>query len=231
MPKCIVQLTVFPDNRRAADVRAGVQVEVITVAWMIVEAAIAIGAGVVARSVLLTAFGLDSVIELFTGGALLWRLTTEARGGTLERAERAENRAAWITGIGLALLCLYIVATAVFSIVSGAKPEGSPVGIGLAAAALLIMPWLVWRKRDIAARINSPALRADAACSLTCAYMAGVLLVGVALTTVFGLWWADGVAALALLYWIVPEAREALGAARSGRGGCLCGDAHCEGKS
>jgi divalent metal cation (Fe/Co/Zn/Cd) transporter len=226
-----MQLTVFPNHRRAADIRAGVQVEVVTVAWMIVEAAIAMGAGVAARSVLLTAFGFDSVIELFTGGALLWRLTTEARGGALERVERAENRAAWITGIGLALLCLYIAATAVVSFVSGAKPEGSPVGIGLAAAALLIMPWLVWRKRDVAARINSPALRADAACSLTCAYMAGVLLVGVALTTVFGFWWADSVAALALLYWIVPEAREALEAARSGRGGCGCRDADCEGEA
>jgi divalent metal cation (Fe/Co/Zn/Cd) transporter len=220
-------LTIAP-VKRAADVRAGVQVEVITVAWMIVEAVIAIGAGIVARSVLLTAFGFDSVIELVTGGALLWRLTTEARRGSLERVERAENRAAWITGIALVLLCVYIVATAVLGFVSGSKAEGSPVGIGLAVAALLIMPWLVWRKRDIAERIDSAALRGDAACSLTCAYMAGALLVGVALTTLLGWWWADGLAALALLYWIVPEAREALEAARSGRGGCGCGDEACE---
>lgn len=203
------------------------RVEVITVAWMIVEAAIAIGAGILARSVLLTAFGLDSVIELVTGGALLWRLATEARRGSLERVERAENRAAWIVGIGLILLCVYIVGTAVLSFVTGSKAEGSVVGIGLALSALIIMPWLVWRKRSIAAKIQSGALRADAACSLTCAYMAGALLAGVALTTVLGWWWADGVAACALLYWIVPEAREALEAARSGRGGCGCGDESC----
>ena len=193
---------------------------------MIVEAVIAIGAGILARSVLLTAFGLDSVIELVTGGALLWRLTAEARRGSLERVERAENRAAWITGIGLVLLCVYIVGTAMLSFISGSKADGSIVGIGLAVMALVIMPWLVWRKRDIAARIDSSALRADAACSLTCAYMAGAMLIGVALTTAFGWWWADGVAALALLYWIVPEAREALEGARAGRGGCGCGGDH-----
>jgi len=186
-------LTIVPLRRvrRAADVRAGVHVEIFTVVWMIVEAVIAIGAGVLARRVLLMAFGLDSVIQLVTGGALLWRLTTEARGGSLERVERAENRAAWITGIGLVLLCVYIVGTAVLSFVSGSKAEGSVVGIGLAVAALVIMPWLVWRKRDIADRIKSSALRADAACSLTCAYMAGALLVGVAFMTLFGWWWAD----------------------------------------
>src|SRR5947209_7313069 len=221
-------LTITP-LKRAADVRAGVQIEVITVAWMILEAVVAIGAGILARSVLLTAFGLDSVIELVTGGALLWRLITEARRGSLERVERAENRAAWVTGIGLVLLCLYIVATAVLSFISGSKAEGSVVGIGLALAALTVMPWLVWRKRDIAGRIDSSALRADAACSLTCAYMAAALLIGVVFTTLFGWWWADGIAALALLYWIVPEAREVLEAARSGRGGCGCGDDACGG--
>jgi hypothetical protein len=86
---------------------------------MIVEAAIALGAGILARSVLLTAFGLDSVIELVTGGALLWRLTTEARRGSLERVKRAENRAAWIVGLGLILLCVYIVGTAMLSFVTG----------------------------------------------------------------------------------------------------------------
>jgi len=220
-------LSITPPTR-AADLRAGVNVEIITVAWMIVEAAVAIAAGIVARSVLLTAFGLDSVIELVSGGALLWRLTVEARRGSLARVERAENRAAWITVIALLLLCIYIVATSVLSLFAHAKPEGSLVGIGLAIAALIIMPWLVWRKRSIAAKISSRALRGDAACSLTCAQMAGALLIGVALNTVFGWWWADAVAALGLLYWIVPEAREALKGARSGRGGCGCSDEGCE---
>ncbi len=196
----------------------------VTVVWMVVEAVVAIGAGVLAASVLLTAFGIDSVIEFVTGGALLWRLGTEARGGDLARVERAENRAAWVTGTGLVALCVYVVASVAFGLFTHARPEGSPVGIGLSVAALIVMPILAWRKRTIAARIDSAALRGDAACSITCAYMAGALLVGLALNAAFHWWWADSVAALGLLYWLVPEAREALEGARAGRSGCSCGD-------
>ena len=218
-----------PSSRaaRARAIRAGVRVEQITVGWMALEAAVAIGAGVLAHSVLLTAFGLDSVIELITGGVLLWRLSTEARGGTLERVERAENRAAWVTGIALLLLCLYIVASAGVSLWTHRQPESAPVGIALALVALVGMPLLARRKRAIATRIDSAALRGDAACSITCAYMAGTLLVGLVLTAVLGWWWADSVAALALLYWLQREAREALAGARAGRGGCRCGEGAC----
>ncbi len=205
---------------RMRQVRAGVQVELVTIAWMLIEAAVALGAGIVARSVLLTAFGLDSVIELVTGGVLL--------GGSLERVEQAEVRATWVTGISLALLCLYVVATSALSLLTRTHAERSPVGIGLASAALLIMPLLAWRKRAIAERIGSAALRGDAACSVTCAYMAGTLLVGLVLNAVLGWWWADGVAALALLYWLIPETREALENARAGRAGCGCDDPACE---
>ncbi len=220
-------LTLAPIRRRA-DVRAGVRVEVVTIAWMTVEAMVAITAGVLARSVLLTAFGIDSVIELVSGGALLWRLMTEARGHSLQRVERAENRAAWIAGIGLVALCVYIVVTSGVSLWQHNHPDASVAGIGLALVALVLMPVLVWQKRKIAARIGSAALRADAACSLTCAYMAATLLAGLAVTATLGWWWADAVAAIALLYWIVPEAREALEGARAGRGGCSCGDSSCE---
>lgn len=208
-------------------VRAGVRVEVATVVWMLIEGAVALGAGIAARSILLTAFGLDSVIELVAGGILLWRLTTQARGRSLERVERAENRAAWVTGIALSLLCAYVTGAAAVGLLTRTKPESAPVGVVLALLALVIMPILVWRKRHIAARIDSAALRADAACSLTCAYLAAALLVGVALNLAFGWWWADAAASFALLYWLVPEARESLAGARTGRGGCGCGEDHC----
>jgi divalent metal cation (Fe/Co/Zn/Cd) transporter len=214
--------------QRKADVRAGVRIEIVTVAWMTLEAVVAIAAGVLARSVLLTAFGFDSVIELVSGEALLWRLTTEARGRSLTRVERAENRAAWIAGIGLVLLCVYIVATSALSLWFPNHPDRSPVGIGLAVVALILMPLLVWQKRRIAGRINSSALHADAACSLTCAYMAATLLVGLTLTALFGWWWTDALSALALLSWIVREAREALEGARAGRTACGCGDPSCD---
>jgi divalent metal cation (Fe/Co/Zn/Cd) transporter len=211
-----------PPSPRAAAVRAGVRVEMVTVAWMTVEAIVAIGAGVLARSVLLTAFGIDSVIELVSGGVLLWRLATEVQGRSLERVARAENRAAWMTGISLALLCVYVVVSALASLLTQTRPEASLVGIALALVAVVGMPVLAWRKRAIAARIGSVALRGDAACSITCAYMAGTLLVGLALNALFGWWWADSLAALGLLYWLGREAREALAGARAGRGGCGC---------
>jgi divalent metal cation (Fe/Co/Zn/Cd) transporter len=214
-------------GRRDGQVRAGIRVEVVTIAWMVVEATVAIGAGVLARSVLLTAFGIDSVIELVSGGVLLWRLLVEAAGVSLERVERAENRAAWVTGIALVLLCVYVVAMAVLAVVTRTRAETSVVGIGLAVVAVVGMPVLARTKRQIATQIGSAALRGDAACSITCAYMAGTLLVGLLLNALFGWWWADSLAALAQVYWLVPEAREALEGARAGRGGCGCGDEHC----
>ena len=212
---------------RAEDVRAGVQIEVLTIVWMTIEAVVAIGAGMLARSVLLTAFGIDSVIELVTGGVLLWRLLTEARGRGLAHIEQAEHRAAWVTGIALVLLCLYIVVSAAAGLLTRTEPNGSIAGIVIALAALIGMPMLARRKRRIAARINSAALRGDAACSMTCSYMAGTLLVGLVLNALLKWWWMDSLAAFALLYWLTREAREALAGARAGRGGCSCGDASC----
>jgi len=209
-------------------IRAGVRIEIVTVGWMTVEAIVALTAGLLARSVLLTAFGIDSVIELVTGGVLLWRLSTEARGGSLRRVERAEVRAAWVTGVGLVLLSLYIVASVGAGLWTRSRPESAPIGITLALVAVVGMPLRARRKRAIAARIDSAALRGDAACSMTCAYMAATLLVGLVLTAAFGWWWAEDVAALGFLYWLIGEAREALEGARAGRGGCGCGDPGCE---
>jgi divalent metal cation (Fe/Co/Zn/Cd) transporter len=202
-------------------------VEQVTIGWMLVEAAVAIGAGVLAHSVLLTAFGIDSVIELAAGGVLLWRLLAEARGGTLARVERAEVRAAWVTGVALLLLCLYVVLSAAAALLTRTEPDRSYAGIAIAVAAVIGMPILAWRKRQIAEQLGSAALRGDAACSITCAYMAGTLLFGLVVTAAFSWWWADSVAALALLYWLGHEAREALEGARAGRGACGCGDPAC----
>jgi len=101
-------------------------------------------------------------------------------------------------------------------------------GLGLALAAVIAMPLLARAKRGVAARIESAALRGDAACSLTCAALAGALLAGLALHLAFGWWWAQPVASLGFLYWLVPEARSALAAARHGRMAC-CEDAACGG--
>ena len=210
------------DGRRG-DVRAGVRIEVVTVVWMLAEAAVALAAGMLAGSVLLTAFGVDSIIELVAGGVLLWRLVTEARGGSLERVERAERRAAWVTATALILLCIYVVVTAGLGLASRTHPAESLSGIGVSAAAIVVMPLLAVRKRRLAKRLGSSALRGDATCSATCAYLAGTVLLGLFLQATLGWWWADSVAALALLFWLGREAQEAVANARSGASACSCG--------
>jgi divalent metal cation (Fe/Co/Zn/Cd) transporter len=204
------------DAPRAADVRAGVRVELFSLVWMVVEAAVSIGAGVLAHSVLLTAFGIDSVIEIVTGAIVLWRLLVESRGADVERVERAEHRASWVTGIALALLCVYVFVTAVIDLATGSAPESSLVGIVMAVAALIVMPWLARTKWRIASRLDSASLRGDAASSLTCGYMAGTVLLGLGLHATLHVGWVEDVAALAFLYWLVQETRETLEEARGG---------------
>jgi divalent metal cation (Fe/Co/Zn/Cd) transporter len=195
--------------------RAGVRLEVITVVWMAFEAVLAIGAGIAARSVLLTAFGFDSVIELVSGVTLLWWLSARARGSGATRVEGMERRATQISAVLLVLLCGYLVFVGVGGLVLRLQPEGSVLGVAVAAVAVVVMPVLAWRKHVANVAIGSPALRADIAETLTCAYMAAATLAGTALNLIAGLWWAEYVAALALLVFIVMETREAVEAARS----------------
>jgi divalent metal cation (Fe/Co/Zn/Cd) transporter len=194
---------------------------------MVLEAILSLGAGLAAHSLLLVAFGLDSVIELVSGGILLWRLTVQARGTSLEPVERAERRAAWVVALALGGLILYVVGSSGVALFTQARPETSLLGLVVAAMAVIGMPLLAWRKRQIAAHLDSAALRGDAACSMTCAAIAATLLVGLAVTTLFGWWWAESVAALAFLFWLVPEAREAWTGARTGKAACQCSDETC----
>jgi len=203
---------------RATAARSGVHLEGLSVAWMVAEAALAIGAGVVARSVLLTAFGFDSIIELLSGGVLLWRLSVEHRGGDLETVERTEVRATQASAVLLIALCLYVVGTAAAGVLLRVEPERSALGIGVAAAALVVMPLLARGKRRVNQVMKSAALRADVAETVTCAYMAATVLVGLVLHALVGWWWAEYVAAAGLLYWLIGEAREAWEAVREGRG-------------
>jgi divalent metal cation (Fe/Co/Zn/Cd) transporter len=196
-----------------------VRIEVFTVVWMVVEAAVSLGAGIVAGSILLTAFGLDSVIELISGSVLVWRLSVEAGGGSTELVERVERIATWVVAVTLALLCVYVLVSSIYGLATHAKPQGSPLGIAVSLAALIIMPYLAVRKRRIAARIDSEALAGDAAESITCAYMAGTVLVGLILNALAGWWWAEDVAALVFLFWLGRETWEAFQEAReSGEG-------------
>lgn len=201
------------DVTRAAAVRRGVKVEVATVGWMVVEAVIAMGAGVAAKSVLLTAFGFDSVVELLSGIVLLQLLATEAGGADTGRVRRLERTTTRISAVLLVLLCVYVVLTSIAGLVMGLKPDTSFVGLAVATAALIAMPLLARAKSGVNRVIHSASLRADIAETISCAYLAAVTLAGLGLSMLFGWWWAQYVAAFAFLIWLVPETREAIEAA------------------
>jgi divalent metal cation (Fe/Co/Zn/Cd) transporter len=201
---------------RGIAIERGIRLEILTIAWMAVEALLAIGAGIAARSVLLTAFGFDSVIELLSGIVLWRRLNFEAKGRSQDGIERMERTAARISGVLLILLCAYIVATSLGGLLIGLKPEGSILGIAVSAAALVVMPLLALAKRRANREIGSASLRADIAETITCAYLAAITLIGIALSSLLGFWWLQYIAAVALLIWLVPETREALEAAAGG---------------
>jgi divalent metal cation (Fe/Co/Zn/Cd) transporter len=200
---------------RTATLRQARLAEGLTLGWMVIEFAIAVGAGIAARSVALTAFGFDSGIELFTAAVVLRRLlerTADEERGELVDGERLASR---LIGYALYVLIGYIVVSTAASLILRIEPSPSPVGIGLSIASVLIM-WGLWRWRlRLADELGSPALRGDAACSVVCLYMAAATLAGLLLNQLFGLWWADPLAALVLIWWIRGEAGEAVEASRA----------------
>ncbi|HVB20772.1 MAG TPA: cation transporter [Ktedonobacteraceae bacterium] len=220
-------IPVYTQERRAKQVRLGIWIELVTIVWMVIEASVALITGFLTHSVSLQGFGIDSIIELIAGSILLWRLGLEQRGGSIETVEQAERRAAWVTAISLFALAVYIVGDSALALLTQNRSQPSWWGIGLAIAAAIVMPLLWQGKLRIAKRIGSAALKADAACSVTCAYMSITLLIGLTLNGLLGWWWADPLAALALVYFIVREGREALHEARTGET-CHCGEDGCE---
>ncbi len=201
------------DVTRVAAVRRGVRIEIVTVGWMVAEAVIAVGAGIAAKSVLLTAFGIDSVVELLSGIVLLQLLATEARGAAIDRVARLERKTTYISAVLLVLLCAYIVVTSLVGLVIGLRPDASALGVAVAVAALIAMPVLARAKSGVNGVIHSASLRADIAETISCAYLAAVTLAGLGLSMLFGWWWVQYIAAFALLIWLVPETREAIEAA------------------
>ena len=178
--------------------------QALTIAWMVIEGAVAIGAGIAARSLALTAFGLDSMVELVSSAVVLRQL--------LDPAVRSDRRAARFVGWALAALVVYIAVGALASFAGGVRAEPSAAGLAITAAAVVVMS-VLWRWRlALADRLGSAALRADAGCSQVCLWLSVITLAGVALDRLFGWWWADPLAALALTWWIAREAREALSA-------------------
>ncbi len=179
-----------------------------TLAYNVLEAGVAIWAGSAAGSIALLGFGLDSVIECAAAAVLLWRLGVELRGGAKERVELAERWSHRFVGVTFLALAVYVVTESVVTLVRGEHPGVSVVGIVLAAVSLVVMPLLAWAKLRTARRLGSGALEAEAKETLACAYLSFTLLVGLALNAGAGWWWADPVAALAMVPWLVREGVE-----------------------
>ena len=193
---------------RSGQVRRAFRFEWLTAAWMLIEAAVAIGAGISARSLSLIAFGADSLIELASAGVLLWRLTIELRDGE-EFSEAVECRASKVAGTLLFALAMYVVVSAAYGLWRHEGQDFSTPGLVLAIVAIPIMWFLAKAKIRLADQIGSRALRADAVESVTCGYLSGVLVLGLLAQLSFGLWWIDSATSLAIVGLLIKEGREA----------------------
>jgi divalent metal cation (Fe/Co/Zn/Cd) transporter len=209
-PPPLVLPTRFAQSReRQALIRQAFWLEWLTIGWMTVEAVVAIAAGVMAGSLVLTAFGLDSLIELASAGVLIWRLTVELRRG--ERfSEEAERTASRIAGGLLFALAAYVTIGAAWSFWTRAGESFSWPGFIVALIAIPSMRYLAHQKIAVAERLGSRALRGDAMEAVTCGWLSFVVVFSLAAQWAVGAWWIDGVASLAIVWLLVKEGRDAL---------------------
>lgn len=201
---------------RARLQRRGVLLEWFTVTWNVVEAAVAITAGVVASSVALLGFGIDSGIEVVAASALLWRFRKAGADATEREHGAAETRALYIVSATFFVLAIYIGFEGISALVSSEEPDTSTVGVVLALVSLVVMPTLAYAKQRTGRALASRALEADAVETWVCAYLSLALLAGVGLYAAFGWWWADPVGALLMLPVILWQGWETFEEARDG---------------
>ena len=212
------QAIVLEQDNRASQVKRGRRLEYFTIIYNSLEGIIAIVAGVVAGSIALVGFGFDSLIEVTSGVALLWRLHSDADESRRERMESVTLR---IVGICFILLALYVSYASIKSLVRHEAPNESRPGIILAIVSLIVMPLLVRAKRRVARSISSKALMADSKQTEQCTYLSAILLGGLLLNALVGWWWADPVAAIVMVPIIVKEGIEGL------RGETCCDEGDC----
>jgi divalent metal cation (Fe/Co/Zn/Cd) transporter len=178
---------------------------------MAIEGLVAIAAGIVAGSIALIGFGIDSAIEGLASVVIVWRFT-----GSRTLSHRAEERAQKLVAVQFFILAPYVAVEAIRTLVNGSHPEESIVGIALAASSLVVMPWLGRAKQRIGSRIGSSATASEGKQNMLCAYLAAALLVGLLGNALFGAWWLDPIVALFIAAVAVQEGRE------SWRGDACC---------
>lgn len=199
---------------RTALKKAGRRIQYLSIAWTALEAVVGIAAGLLAGSVSLVGFGVDSVVELASSGVSLWRLSDHPN------AEARERRAQKLIGVCFLLLAAYVSIDALHDLLAHEPPHASYFGIAFAAVCMIVMPLLARAKRRVAASLESDALHSDSRQSDLCAYLSAILLIGLALNALLGWWWADPIAALCMVPIIIREGTQAL------HGKKCCNDCH-----
>ena len=195
---------------RPESVNRALRLEYLTVGWNVVEGVVAVTAALVAGSVAILGFGIDSFVECASALVMIWRLRAErAHRMSGERLEAIEHRARRLVAGSLFLLAAYITFDAAYTLWTGDKPAFSPVGVALLALSIAVMLWLARAKRRLAHELGSAALEADAFQTTACWWLSVAALVGVGLNGLLGWWWADPVAALAIAALVAREGREA----------------------
>jgi divalent metal cation (Fe/Co/Zn/Cd) transporter len=201
-------MTIADTENRTGLVRQAFWLEWLTIAWMVIEAAVALWSGYIAHSITLLAFALDSVIELISAGVLVWRLNIELRHGQAF-SEEAERRASKIGGALLFALAAYVMVSAGWSLRTQRAQEFSMPGLLVALVAIPTMYFLAKRKIAIAEQIGSRALRADAVESITCGWLSVMVVLGLTAQYLTEVWWIDSVTSLGIVWFLVKEGREA----------------------
>jgi divalent metal cation (Fe/Co/Zn/Cd) transporter len=209
--------TLLTADARADLVARSRRLNLATLAYNALEGVIAIASGVAAGSVALIGFGIDSGIELTASVVALWRLDADADHARRERAERISHR---IIGALFVALALYVTVDASLALWNREAPGESPVGIALAAASVLVMPYLARAKRRVGIALGSRALTAEATQTSLCMWLSAILLGGLLINAVVGWWWADPVSALAMVPIIAKEGAEGLRGAPTCTDGC-----------
>jgi divalent metal cation (Fe/Co/Zn/Cd) transporter len=192
---------------RQALAQQGMRLEYFTIAWNMLEGLVAVVAGALAGSISLIGFGVDSFIEVTSGAALLWRMSAD--GDECSR-ERLERRALRIVGACFLALSVYVLWEAIADLRGGKAAGHSITGIVLACVSLVVMPLLSRAKRRVGKALRSAAMEADATQTEFCTYLSAILLAGLVLNAAWGLWWADPIAALAMVPLIAREGVEGL---------------------
>jgi divalent metal cation (Fe/Co/Zn/Cd) transporter len=192
---------------RQAIAHRGRRLEHFTIAWNTLEGLIGVGAGLLAGSISLVGFGIDSIIEVTSGATLLWRMSVDE---DIERRERNEKLSLRIVGVCFIALATYIAYEAISELARKTPPAHSIPGIVLASVSLVVMPTLSRAKKKVGKALNSAAMNADARQTDFCVYLSAILLVGLLLNAAFGWWWADPIAALTMAPIIAKEGFDGL---------------------